>query len=108
MKTDKDFIRQVIYNAILCNPDNESCKLDILTDDLDFVDSYEIPSIHIVAVVAQLEEEYQTELKISDILRLRTIQQIADYIENGTIMQKKEVTSLKCPTKSIDSLFEEL
>lgn len=107
MRTNKDFIRQVIWSAVISNPDNENCSTKDITDDIDFVSKYEIPSIQVVAIVAQLEEEYEIELKLSDIYRLRSVNEIAEYIEQSTSSVVTTITETTLE-KEIDDLFSEL
>lgn len=107
MNVNKELIRQIIWEAVICNPNNVNFTTEDIGYDTDFVNSYEIPSIQIVATVAKLEEEYDTELKISDIYRLRTINEIAEYIESNAVSVKNSIEET-IPEKSIDDLFEEL
>ncbi len=108
MKADKDLIRELVVNAISSDYVNRNCNTDDIAYDTDFTEKYEISSVRLVTLVAQLEEEYGTEIRLSDMYRLHTVEQIADYVENVNEKVTKKDVSVQTSEKSLNDLFNEL
>lgn len=108
MKTDKDFIRELLASTIAMDYANRNCTVEDIEYDTDFTEKYEISSVRLVTLAVQLEEEYGVEIKPSDMYRLHTVEQIAGYIENADGQSAEDDVFTAPAEKSLSDLFSEL
>lgn len=106
MKANKEFIKQRLYAAITANYAYRDLAPDDITDTLDFSKEYDIPSVNLVTLIAELEEEYDIEINISDMHRLHTVNDIAQYIESSEVSSDRTELPTASPSKTINELFE--
>ena len=108
MKADKEFIKEKVYSAITASYTYRELAPHDITYETDISTEYDIPSVSIVTLIAELEEEDSVELSFSDMHRLHTINEIADFIESSDIAGKICSPSASSPTKSVDELFNDI
>ncbi len=65
-------------------------RLDVsqneIADDADLFDSLGIDSLDFVELMTYLEDIYQVEVPEEQVLQLRTIDAIADYLRTGDLL----------------------
>lgn len=74
MKVDKEFIREAVADIICCDADK-------IKDDTNFIMELEVNSIQMLEIVAALEDEYDIEVKASDLSKYDTIDKIVNTLE---------------------------
>lgn len=65
--------------------DQLSVTVDDITIDSKIVDDLGADSLDIVELIDKLEKEFQAEISDSDVMKIKTISDILDYIENNEI-----------------------
>lgn len=74
MKADKEFIRESVADII-------GCEVSDIKDDTNFVKELEVNSIQMLEIVAAVEDEYDIEVKASDLSKYNTIDKIVSALE---------------------------
>lgn len=74
MKADKEFIREAVAEII-------DCDAEQIKDDTNFVTELEVNSVQILEIVAAIEDEYDIEVKASDLSNYDTIDKIVSTLE---------------------------
>lgn len=65
--------------------DQLSVTVDDITIDSKIVDDLGADSLDIVELIDKLEKEFQAEISDSDVMKIKTVSDILDYIENNEI-----------------------
>ena len=61
-----------------------SLTIDDITEDSRIIDELGADSLDIVELAAKYEDTYNIEVSDSDIMKIKTVSDIFDYIENNT------------------------
>lgn len=74
MSKYKEFIREVVADVICCEPDE-------ISDTADFVRELDVSSVQMLEIAAAVEDEYDIEIKASELSKYNTVEKIAEMLE---------------------------
>lgn len=73
MVVDKEVIRNIVA-------DNVMCEAEDIGDDTDFISELGVSSVQMLEIVAGIEDEYDIEIKATDLGKYNTITKVIEAL----------------------------
>lgn len=74
MKIDKEYIREAVADVVCC-------AVEEIADTTDFIKDLSINSVQMLEIVAAIEDEYDIEIKTSNLANYNSIENIIQALE---------------------------